>query len=76
LIQEFLQKEFSEENILFWEACEELGRVPPTDTDTLRQFIQEIYQRWVDRNHCGAQTFPSAAAACPAHSDLPNELDR
>lgn len=29
--QEFLKKEFSEENILFWQACEYFSHVPATD---------------------------------------------
>lgn len=29
--QEFLKKEFSEENILFWQACEFFSHVPETD---------------------------------------------
>lgn len=29
--QEFLKKEFSEENILFWQACEYFSQVPATD---------------------------------------------
>lgn len=31
LLQEFLKKEFSEENILFWQACECFSHVPATD---------------------------------------------
>lgn len=30
-LQEFLKKEFSEENILFWQACEYFSHVPATD---------------------------------------------
>lgn len=50
--QEFLKKEFSEENILFWQACEYFCHVPATDkkqvspqneaADTVRAF-----QLWV-----------------------------
>lgn len=29
--QEFLKKEFSEENILFWQACEFFSHVPEND---------------------------------------------
>lgn len=31
ILQEFLKKEFSEENILFWQACEYFSHVPETD---------------------------------------------
>lgn len=31
LLQEFLKKEFSEENILFWQACEFFSQVPEHD---------------------------------------------
>jgi len=30
-LQEFLKKEFSEENILFWQACECFSQVPEHD---------------------------------------------
>ncbi len=42
LLQEFLKKEFSEENILFWQACEFFSHVPENDkkqvTDTCASF--------------------------------------
>ena len=31
VLQEFLKKEFSEENILFWQACEFFSHVPEND---------------------------------------------
>lgn len=31
VFQEFLKKEFSEENILFWQACEFFSHVPEND---------------------------------------------
>ena len=31
MLQEFLKKEFSEENILFWQACEFFSHVPEND---------------------------------------------
>lgn len=40
ILQEFLKKEFSEENILFWQACEFFSHVPENDkkqvTDVLK----------------------------------------
>lgn len=37
-LQEFLKKEFSEENILFWQACEFFSHVPETDKKQVRGF--------------------------------------
>lgn len=36
-LQEFLKKEFSEENILFWQACEYFSHVPATDKKQVNQ---------------------------------------
>lgn len=38
--QEFLKKEFSEENILFWQACEYFSHVPATDKKQVNQTVQ------------------------------------
>lgn len=35
--QEFLRKEFSEENILFWQACEYFNHVPAHDKKEVSQ---------------------------------------
>nr|XP_009860293.2 regulator of G-protein signaling 12 isoform X1 [Ciona intestinalis] len=45
--KEFLRKEFSEENILFWEASDKLRRTPSCDSASLRQQIQDIYDRFL-----------------------------
>lgn len=37
--QDFLRKEFSEENILFWQACEGLTHVPAHDQKEVRQAV-------------------------------------
>lgn len=39
LLQEFLKKEFSEENILFWQACEFFSQVPEHDK---KQVCQQL----------------------------------
>uniref|UniRef100_A0A673HXH7 Regulator of G-protein signaling 12-like n=1 Tax=Sinocyclocheilus rhinocerous TaxID=307959 RepID=A0A673HXH7_9TELE len=44
---EFLKKEFSEENILFWQACECFSQVPEHDKKQLSQKAKEIYNRFL-----------------------------
>ncbi|CDQ62439.1 unnamed protein product [Oncorhynchus mykiss] len=44
---EFLKKEFSEENILFWQACEYFSQVPATDKKQLSQRAGEIYNSFL-----------------------------
>ncbi|XP_038165053.1 regulator of G-protein signaling 12 isoform X2 [Cyprinodon tularosa] len=44
---EFLKKEFSEENILFWQACEGFCHVPATDKKQLSQKAGEIYNNFL-----------------------------
>ncbi|XP_060782383.1 regulator of G-protein signaling 12b isoform X3 [Neoarius graeffei] len=44
---EFLKKEFSEENILFWQACEFFSHVPETDKKQLSQKAREIYNNFL-----------------------------
>uniref|UniRef100_A0A8C9TXA1 RGS domain-containing protein n=1 Tax=Scleropages formosus TaxID=113540 RepID=A0A8C9TXA1_SCLFO len=41
---EFLKKEFSEENILFWQACESFSHVPENDK---KQKACEIYNNFL-----------------------------
>lgn len=41
----FLQSEFSEENLKFWEACEEYKRSPPSQ---LPSRAKQIYQRFIE----------------------------
>lgn len=60
--QEFLKKEFSEENILFWQACEYFSHVPATDkkqvspqyvaADAVRAFEWWFYQYCELAVHC------------------------
>lgn len=38
VLQEFLKKEFSEENILFWQACEFFSHVPENDKKQVADF--------------------------------------
>ncbi|XP_073692473.1 regulator of G-protein signaling 12 isoform X2 [Garra rufa] len=44
---EFLKKEFSEENILFWQACECFSQVSEHDKKQLSQKAKEIYNRFL-----------------------------
>lgn len=39
VLQEFLKKEFSEENILFWQACEFFSHVPENDKKQVARFV-------------------------------------
>ncbi|XP_062069183.1 LOW QUALITY PROTEIN: regulator of G-protein signaling 12 [Lepus europaeus] len=44
---DFLRKEFSEENILFWQACECFSHVPAHDKRELSSRAQEIFRRFL-----------------------------
>ncbi|XP_040886969.1 regulator of G-protein signaling 12 isoform X2 [Toxotes jaculatrix] len=60
---EFLKKEFSEENILFWQACECFSHVPATDKKQLSQRAGEIYN-----------SFLSSKATMPVNIDSQAQL--
>ncbi|XP_041842403.1 regulator of G-protein signaling 12 isoform X1 [Melanotaenia boesemani] len=60
---EFLKKEFSEENILFWQACEYFSHVPATDKKQLSQRAGEIYN-----------SFLSSQATMPVNIDSQAQL--
>uniref|UniRef100_A0A8C6U3T3 Regulator of G protein signaling 12a n=1 Tax=Neogobius melanostomus TaxID=47308 RepID=A0A8C6U3T3_9GOBI len=60
---EFLKKEFSEENILFWQACEYFSHVPATDKKQLSQKAGEIYN-----------SFLSSKASMPVNIDSQAQL--
>ncbi|XP_068443447.1 regulator of G-protein signaling 12-like isoform X3 [Clinocottus analis] len=60
---EFLKKEFSEENILFWQACEYFGHVPAADKKQLSQRAGEIYN-----------SFLSSKATMPVNIDSQAQL--
>ncbi|KAM4612363.1 regulator of G-protein signaling 12 [Polymixia lowei] len=60
---EFLKKEFSEENILFWQACEYFSHVPATDKNQLSQRAGEIYN-----------SFLSSKATTPVNIDSQAQL--
>ncbi|XP_038256091.1 regulator of G-protein signaling 12 isoform X3 [Dermochelys coriacea] len=51
---EFLRKEFSEENILFWQACEYFNHVPAHDKKELSYRAREIFSRFL----CSKATTP------------------
>ncbi|KAK2919389.1 regulator of G-protein signaling 12b isoform X1 [Channa argus] len=60
---EFLKKEFSEENILFWQACEFFSHVPENDKKQLSQQAREIYN-----------SFLSSKATTPVNIDSQAQL--
>ncbi|KAI4879716.1 hypothetical protein NFI96_013870 [Prochilodus magdalenae] len=60
---EFLKKEFSEENILFWQACEIFSQVPEHDKKQLSQKAKEIYN-----------SFLSSKATTPVNIDSQAQL--
>ncbi|XP_067899346.1 regulator of G-protein signaling 14-like isoform X2 [Heterodontus francisci] len=47
---EFLKKEFSAENILFWQACESFQQIPADDLDQLSKIAAEIYDTYLSSN--------------------------
>ncbi|XP_077158577.1 regulator of G-protein signaling 12 isoform X3 [Paroedura picta] len=51
---EFLRKEFSEENILFWQACEYFNHVPSHDKKELSFRAREIFNKFL----CSKATTP------------------
>uniref|UniRef100_A0A3Q3QL77 Regulator of G protein signaling 12a n=1 Tax=Monopterus albus TaxID=43700 RepID=A0A3Q3QL77_MONAL len=60
---EFLKKEFSEENILFWQACEYFSHIPANDKKQLSQRAGEIYN-----------SFLSSKATMPVNIDSQAQL--
>ncbi|XP_057698704.1 regulator of G-protein signaling 12b isoform X2 [Corythoichthys intestinalis] len=60
---EFLKKEFSEENILFWQACEFFSHIPENDKKQLSQRAREIYN-----------SFLSSKATTPVNIDNQAQL--
>ncbi|XP_013923189.1 PREDICTED: regulator of G-protein signaling 12, partial [Thamnophis sirtalis] len=51
---DFLRKEFSEENILFWQACEYFNHIPAHDKNELSFRAQEIFNKYL----CSKATTP------------------
>ncbi|XP_073329670.1 regulator of G-protein signaling 12b isoform X2 [Pagrus major] len=60
---EFLKKEFSEENIRFWQACDVFSQVPENDKKQLSQQAREIYN-----------SFLSSKATTPVNIDSQAQL--
>lgn len=57
--QEFLKKEFSEENILFWQACEYFSHVPATDKKQVSYSVQlQIQSQFCLGAHCELVDYP------------------
>lgn len=52
LLQEFLKKEFSEENILFWQACEFFSHVPENDKKQVPDARQQFDTVWSCTDTC------------------------
>ncbi|NWU33053.1 RGS14 protein, partial [Hylia prasina] len=44
---EFLKKEFSAENVYFWQACERFQQIPASDTQQLSQEARRIYDEFL-----------------------------
>ncbi|NWI50189.1 RGS14 protein, partial [Calyptomena viridis] len=44
---EFLKKEFSAENVYFWQACERFQQIPASDTEQLAQEARRIYDEFL-----------------------------
>ncbi|XP_015268019.1 PREDICTED: regulator of G-protein signaling 14 [Gekko japonicus] len=44
---EFLKKEFSAENVYFWQACERFQQIPATSTQQLTQEARRIYDEFL-----------------------------
>ncbi|KAM6470094.1 regulator of G-protein signaling 14 isoform 1-T2 [Liasis olivaceus] len=44
---EFLKKEFSAENVYFWQACEQFQQIPASSTQKLAQEARKIYDEFL-----------------------------
>ncbi|XP_020646034.3 regulator of G-protein signaling 14 isoform X1 [Pogona vitticeps] len=47
---EFLKKEFSAENVYFWQACERFQQIPANSTQQLAQEARRIYDEFLSRH--------------------------
>ncbi|KAJ7316602.1 hypothetical protein JRQ81_002764 [Phrynocephalus forsythii] len=47
---EFLKKEFSAENVYFWQACEQFQQIPASSTQQLAQEARRIYDEFLSRH--------------------------
>ncbi|XP_028574349.2 regulator of G-protein signaling 14 [Podarcis muralis] len=47
---EFLKKEFSAENVYFWQACERFQQIPAGSTQQLAQEARRIYDEFLSRH--------------------------
>ncbi|XP_053573050.1 regulator of G-protein signaling 14 isoform X2 [Bombina bombina] len=55
---DFLKKEYSAENIFFWQACEKFQSIPADDTEQLSKESRRIYKE-----------FLSSSSLCPVNVD-------
>lgn len=81
MLQEFLKKEFSEENILFWQACEFFSHVPENDKKQVAAavILARAFRKTKDNHQC--HRFPSliflssnASSASPQLSQRAREI--
>lgn len=47
MFREFLKTEYSEENLLFWMACEELRTLDTTDEEVIEDKARTIYEDYI-----------------------------
>lgn len=89
MLQEFLKKEFSEENILFWQACEFFSHVPENDNKqvtfpfararlppagTIRQLLLFCMHQLSQRAREIYNSFLSSKATTPVNIDSQAQL--
>ncbi|XP_053498444.1 regulator of G-protein signaling 14a isoform X2 [Ictalurus furcatus] len=67
---DFLKSEVSDENILFWQACEKFQKIPPTNLDELKKQARSIYDLYLSENSFNAVNIDDTART--NESDLEN----
>ncbi|KAG9281238.1 regulator of G-protein signaling 14-like isoform X1 [Astyanax mexicanus] len=64
----FLKSEVSDENILFWQACEKFQKIPATNLDELKREARSIYDLYLSEASFSAVNIDDTART--AESDL------